>query len=472
MRRAVCFSIALGLLAVCLWSIKSTPLGVGFRIPSVFAQAIYQQKCSSPFFPIVGPTWQVSNLNNDQLLQWGCVDEFGNLKIADLIYVGMPEFQTDACLSLNRALLELPATGGIVNAISHHGTLSCTSNPFSGFSSSGQLILGNVTYQITTPWILPEKFQVIGSGRGDKNSTNTVIEAVTGFPASTPLIQFGVSGALDGTKIQNLGIDCNNQTGAIGIQVLFAQEQSQIAHVMVRDCPGIGIDIETSAAQNFGPLEDFELLNTSSCSNCNASTINLIVKNTGIFRGAINGTINNAGVGIAPNVLAKIDTSGAYFSNINLENSVTADGFLLASQATTAGITFNNITCFTLLNCIHLSNLQTDGPIVLFSISSTGSVTNLIKDDTTGQTITQASQPTGKLGFYLVGDGTLGSNAQIITDAIANTVGLRPGSSTFATLGTPSNGVIKFCTDCNATCAAGAGTGRMCVRENGAWVGF
>lgn len=40
----------------------------------------------------------------------------------------------------------------------------------------------------------------------------------------------------------------------------------------------------------------------------------------------------------------------------------------------------------------------------------------------------------------------------------------------FANLGTPANGTVRFCSDCNATCAAGGSTGRTCFRENGAWV--
>ena len=39
----------------------------------------------------------------------------------------------------------------------------------------------------------------------------------------------------------------------------------------------------------------------------------------------------------------------------------------------------------------------------------------------------------------------------------------------FASLPALSDGSILFCSDCNATCTAGAGTGRMCFRENGAW---
>jgi hypothetical protein len=39
----------------------------------------------------------------------------------------------------------------------------------------------------------------------------------------------------------------------------------------------------------------------------------------------------------------------------------------------------------------------------------------------------------------------------------------------FASLGTPANGTIAYCSDCNSTCTAGASTGQMCWRINGAW---
>lgn len=42
-------------------------------------------------------------------------------------------------------------------------------------------------------------------------------------------------------------------------------------------------------------------------------------------------------------------------------------------------------------------------------------------------------------------------------------------SFTFATLPASPNGSECYCSDCNATCTAGGGTGRMCFRENGAW---
>lgn len=46
------------------------------------------------------------------------------------------------------------------------------------------------------------------------------------------------------------------------------------------------------------------------------------------------------------------------------------------------------------------------------------------------------------------------------------------GATTFASLGTPANGTVKYCSDCDATCAAGSSTGKMCARVNGAWAGL
>ena len=40
---------------------------------------------------------------------------------------------------------------------------------------------------------------------------------------------------------------------------------------------------------------------------------------------------------------------------------------------------------------------------------------------------------------------------------------------TFSILGTPANGTIRYCSDCNTTCTAGSSTGQMCERINGAW---
>lgn len=46
---------------------------------------------------------------------------------------------------------------------------------------------------------------------------------------------------------------------------------------------------------------------------------------------------------------------------------------------------------------------------------------------------------------------------------------VRLPSCTFAQLSAANNGATLYCSDCNATCTAGASTGRTCFRENGVW---
>ncbi len=74
----------------------------------------------------------------------------------------------------------------------------------------------------------------------------------------------------------------------------------------------------------------------------------------------------------------------------------------------------------------------------------------------------------GQTNILNVGSGfqlTVATAAQAFLD----TTGFRLRSVTFANLPAATNGTEIFCSDCNATCAAGASTGRTCFRENGAW---
>lgn len=76
---------------------------------------------------------------------------------------------------------------------------------------------------------------------------------------------------------------------------------------------------------------------------------------------------------------------------------------------------------------------------------------------------------------------TTGTRFVTQTDATTNNFEVRGGGTTnrgvlfpdytFANLPTsPPNGLMLYCNDCNATCSAGASTGKWCARTNGAWV--
>lgn len=365
---------------------------------------------------------------------------------------------TDACAKINAAFALLPAIGGVVDARAFQGAQACASNPLAAITKSGQVLLGNATYQTTVSWTLPTKVQLVGSGRGDSSSNGTVIQAVAGFPASTPVVQFAASAV--GTRVTNVTVDCNNQTGAIGVQNLQAQEESGFSYGIIRDCPGGDLDVETTVAQNSGAWDNLELLQTVLCTNCGASSFPAKFLSSTPSRGLHLSTINVTGVGTPPTALVVVSANAISLEDLNIENASAADGILLSSLGSGAnGVVLKNIACFTLTNCIHISSLQTPGSIVALGISSTGSVTNLIKDDLTSRTITAASQPSGKLGWYMLGDGSLGANSPVFTDALAVTNTIRLGqaaTSQKAETGAADTNVLTL------TPPASVGTYRVC----------
>lgn len=61
--------------------------------------------------------------------------------------------------------------------------------------------------------------------------------------------------------------------------------------------------------------------------------------------------------------------------------------------------------------------------------------------------------------------------ANTMSTATANTNVLELNAVVFASLGTPSNGTFRYCSDCTiASPCAGAGTGSFAKRLNGVWV--
>lgn len=170
MRRAVKI-VALSLLAIGLpafvWSVRSTPFGFGFRIPSVFAQAIWQQKCSSPMMPITLGGWQFSNFTNDQLIQWGCVDKFGNIQIGGTIYVAAPPSNSDIFAMANQAITEFSTGKHLVIPSGTFNSVTTTLELPVAHFGQGSLQMGSdtiINYTGTSYAI-----EVLGTGLGQLN---------------------------------------------------------------------------------------------------------------------------------------------------------------------------------------------------------------------------------------------------------------------------------------------------------------
>lgn len=493
MRRAIFFSIALGLLAVCLWGIRATPLGVGFRIPSVFAQAIYQQKCSSPFIPITGIGWQASNLTNDQLIQWGCLDNTGNLMIGNRIYA----------------------------AVGSNPQASYNNLP----SSGGTIYLGQGTYQGSILLQSNKSVRLIGAGKS--------ISILSPSAANTPAIQGPQSGsAVDNAFFSGFTVKAN-ASGSTGPAI----DLSGLRHSTFED-----IEYLSNAGSNFnsffhfsaspglcygnvilrpyidsqsGPSTVFLFDNggtSNALNNANQTVIRdiWINSNTGIatiadarrssntiFEGGL--VENNTGA------VVLIPGSNGAWNHIWMESNAAtsivgtsgADGSSNASQF--IGNQISTAQTWTLqsgnTNNIILNNWPDSN--LTITDNSGGGTNNLIQ----AGALTRSSQ--ADYCFHLKNTGTNGVDWALCSVTGSGSIGVTGGwalrdftnskngitfspnggaaifsgavqfgTFTFATLPSSPNGTQVFCSDCNATCAAGASTGRMCSRENGAWVGF
>jgi hypothetical protein len=313
----------------------------------------------------------------------------------------------DACAKINAAFGALPRTGGMVDARSIQGPQPCRSNPFAGVTASGLLLLGGATFQTTASWIIPQNITVTGLGRGDPTRAfNTSIQAVggnPGFPSETPVVQFGAATPAEGVHLENITIDCNNQSGAIGVQNIRAQEQSGIRHVAILNCPKIDLDVEGSAAQNSGPYEDVEILNFS---GGDSSTIPVVVNRVAAFRGIHGLTINADGVA-QPDVGIQMDSSGT-LTDMHCEHVATC--LLIGSRIAANAVVVNNLECGPAIStCIAISGEHPSQDILLTGIVSTAG--NLLNDEIFGTQL-----KTHSLAFYLIGNGAGSSKTRISSD--------------------------------------------------------
>jgi hypothetical protein len=349
--------------------------------------------------------------------------------------------------TLGSALAACPVLGCVVY---DNMAETFSTNPFASLPANtfAEVHLLRQTWVTNASIIVPNKSQLIGSGRGDAAATGTVIQAGASFPASTPVVQMGTSSQINmGVRIQNLTIDCNNKTGAIGLQNLWSQEESNAARILLMNCPGGNLDIETTGAQNSGPFEDFEMLNQASCTNCGATTVPVIVKNVVAFRGLHGATVNALGA-TQPNVGIQIDSQGT-FNDIHCEH-ITAC-FVAGSQSATSGTIIANPECGpSITDCVKFSNAFSSQNLSALGVYSVG--TNLITDQINGNTLTVAGEGSS-VGTYFLGNGS--TPLPLLTTSANFTTTPKKIASGTSTLGNTSIAA----TTCNAavtTAASGA----------------
>jgi hypothetical protein len=164
---------------------------------------------------------------------------------------------SNACQYIASAITAMGSSGGIVDATEFSGNQTCSVNPLGTAAGNGVLLLGNATFQTTAEWEIPSAYswRIIGSMRKAETSPqNTIIQAVGGFPTSTPVMRLGNGTTAYGQEVSNLTVDCNSVAGTTGVYSSDIQEQSGVEHVTILNCPNRGIWMNGSGSDGSGPF--------------------------------------------------------------------------------------------------------------------------------------------------------------------------------------------------------------------------
>ena len=318
---------------------------------------------------------------------------------------------SDGAAKINTALgLSVYANGGYLNATDLSATAAFGSNMFAGIAANGYTIQfgGLQTATMTASQIIPPSTILQGVGRGGA-AYGTYFKATTGFPSTTAMFVSGVTALDEGVWIRDMTLDCNNQTGCIGLQNQKTQENSGAERLTFKGFPNIGFDWETSNAQNAGPYRNFEFIPGSS-----AVTATLCFKIAGLvsMRGLYDVTCNMTGYTTQPTYGGTIDGQGV-FEDSHFQGPINALGIGIGAAAN--GVIVKNMHCLTDTDCIKIPNTFTDQNYVLEDIQGS-SITNLLEDVETGCTYTGTA-----LGLYAVGANNGSGRYNRITGL--NTVG-------------------------------------------------
>jgi len=305
---------------------------------------------------------------------------------------------TDICARINTAwgmVLGQPPTGTTppnvnsvtVDARGFTGSWTCESSPFTPSGTSllpnGVLLLGNAIITTSTTWYVPSHTSLIGIGGGNTTvgsgyGVNTVIRAGNSFPTNSPILQMGASatkgGPWFGIIIRNLTVDCNAQTGCIGIFNNEAEENSMVDQVQIWDAPSYGLHVSAAnandashpGATNSGPYRNIEIAYTSNCgSACNAA-VGLQVDGPGTqisgssvarsIREFSDITVTGHAAGYLTGTAVVIFGVSTAFTNSHIEYAQT--GLAIGNVSSTSPCTFGTISGNCVTDGVEVSNVS------------------------------------------------------------------------------------------------------------------
>lgn len=295
----------------------------------------------------------------------------------------------------------LSSFGAIGDGVSDNS--DAFSAAFTALADKGQQILvPNGTYVISRPLVVPSRFQIIGTGRGDAFAWNTVIKAGPNFPLGAPLVVMGSDAGPDfGIQVKNMTLDGSGIVSSCLVNTV-SEELSYAEDLLLTQCH-YGLVVIGSGAQNSGPYRNLEIYPTGG-SDATCVTVSNVIS----FRGVEGVTCNGSGAD-SENIGLWLDGQG-FYSDIHAEHVETA--VLLGTPSGSAdGMTIANVHFGPSVKTgIDISNRPGNQNITLIGLSCVG-CSALLQDDVMGITNNHTS-----LGFYALGDGA-GSSKPLLSNA-------------------------------------------------------
>lgn len=392
---------------------------------------------------------------------------------------------TSMCAKISAAAATLYATsplGGTIDARGFTGTQTCGGSMFANWPNGSYyptvILLGSVVIQINVQQVIPAYTNVQGyapysfTGLG-----GTLIQATTGFPASTALVEMGASNPSFSTKLSKVSIDCVEAgtstalTGGIGLENQNSQEGTAVDSVQTTGCL-TGVYIHGAGSADSGPYTNLDMNDTDIAATPDTSFKCLQIGDSSspsFMQSDFSRISCGGGAGAGtPAVLIGIDAYNVSVSAVHLEHS--GIGIQVGGVHFARAIVLKNINCSTsLTTCVDLPSSPGSESETFFAIGDNDSAaTNLLVDHQTNG-CTQTVSSDNYLGFYSRSSQGPNFGNQIITNSttcasfLGNIGSATAASGTAPTVSSCGTSPSVTGTNTRGTITAGTGSTTQCT---------
>jgi hypothetical protein len=511
---------------ILLATLRRTPLGVGFLVPSAFAQGFGINLCTGPF---VAPVYAINLRNSvDQVFQWGCFDASANLMIAGTVHVAVQgdgvsddyavlQNAINGAIYTNNPRVSIPCGKVLIktalNLTNIQGLeIKGCSPMFGGFGENGitntnvtelrgntgtvvlditgssQIRIKDIEIRVANTYATPSKIGILmarddgGAGGGSSNpfcfSQFNILENVFIWMDSSAAVTTRGRVALYNVGAEHFTIHGGLFRGDSGA---YFSNSNQLAftgpyQTIQTGCPSSMTDVKVLGGTSFAAAGANSGLELGGTQLINFEFDNIHILNVGTATYAMSFNTSSSGA-------IRIQVSGQFEgfpSCMNSNGDLHDSTFNIVCISPTSNLVGINANVTHQNNWFHF--VQVGGAAQnLFSSGSSSTIQGgvIFAGSSLGMADPGINSPNITLTNALVFDLGATSNPTLAAGSdytLMNgngtqfTKGLSSGAVTFANLGTPANGFIKYCSDCTiANPCAGSGTGAIAKRLNGAW---